>query len=146
MLFSASSAFAAETQLPLIERLLHCQASPRDIAEMNSLVDNDSVSLQPNTELSIWGGKAWHLPQEIAINGEGSTTFVMNSRAEFYLLYLSNKPREDLSAIAQELKLKMVLDSQGYVDYQRAEGIGVVRAVSADSADENYYLGCAYNI
>ncbi|MDR0234557.1 MAG: hypothetical protein LBI31_07150 [Zoogloeaceae bacterium] len=86
------------------------------------------------------------MPDPVTLGGKSSSVFVMEARSGFYLLIASQNPKDDLAAVAQNLKLEKVLDYSGYFVYMRSEGTGTVRAVSTSTQiDEDFYIGCTYS-
>ncbi|WP_194790555.1 hypothetical protein [Pseudomonas sp. UFMG81] len=141
--FSVSAADSA--QVALFTALAQCQASAQQVEQFNQLADAEQLTFTKDDEHSPWGGAAWQVPSALSINGVTSSTLVMTDRFSFYLLTSSTAPQADAAKLANGLKLKKTLDTDGYVDYQRVlDSKGTLRVVSTEDKDRDLYVGCSY--
>lgn len=143
--FSASA--AGPSHIDLFKTLAQCEASAKQVGEFNALVDAQQVSLPKDVPHTPWGGGAWQATPALTVQGVSSPILVMTDRASFYLQAESSSPKADAEKLASTLKLQKVLDTGGYVDYQRSLGNGAtLRVVSTENKDSDLYVGCSYQL
>lgn len=141
--FSVSA--AGPNQSDLFKALAECKASAQQVAEFNGLVDAGQLSLPKDVPHSPWGGGAWQVTPALMVHGVSSTTAVMTDRASFFLQAKSSNPKADAEKLASTLTLQKILDTDGYVDFQRSLDNGAtLRVVSTEDKDSDLYVGCSY--
>jgi hypothetical protein len=144
-LFTFSVSAAGPSHSELFKALAQCQASAQQVSEFNGLVDAEQLSLAKDEPHSPWGGGAWQVTPALTVHGVSSTTAVMTDRFSFFLQSKSSNPKTDAEKLASTLKLQKILDTDGYVDYQRSLGNGAtLRVVSTEDKDSDLYVGCSY--
>ncbi|MBV4473318.1 hypothetical protein [Pseudomonas botevensis] len=144
-LFTLSASAATPTHGELFQALAECQGNLKQVGAFNELVDAKQLSLANDEAHTPWGGGAWQVTPALTVHGVSSSTAVMIDRFGFFLQTASSSPKADAEKLASTLKLKKVLDTEGYVDYQRSLGNGaIVRVLSTENKDSDLYVGCSY--
>jgi len=139
------AATAAPTHGEMFQALAECKGNAQQVGEFNALVDAKQLTLAKDAAHTPWGGGAWQVTPALAVSGVSSSTAVMIDRFGFFLQTKSSTPAADAEKLASTLKLKKVLDTGGYVDYQRSLDNGAtLRVLSTEDKDVDLYVGCSY--
>lgn len=128
----------------MIERLVQCKASAKDVVEFNATLNNSKTTLINADKFSPWGGTAWEIELPIFIEDISSKIVIMNGRRSFYLRVPASHPEKIIPILANQFQLTSISTDMTHLDFRRSLETGTVHLLLGEDTS-SYWLGCFYD-